>query len=253
MPESHPSPSLRTDIPKHIGIIMDGNGRWAAARHLPRLEGHRRGAERIFDVVDCCIDQGVSALTLFAFSAENWRRPVEEVTGLFKLGEWVLKANLARLHRRKVRLKVIGDLEAMPDFVKNPLKQAIIDSAKHEAFTLIVALNYGARQEITAAVKNLAAEALVGKIKPDNIGWDDIANHLQTSGLPDPDLIIRTSGEHRLSNFLLLQSAYAEIVFTPVHWPDFTKEEFTKALSEFGKRERRFGMTHEQINHTKTP
>lgn len=229
---------------------MDGNGRWAAARNLPRLEGHRRGAERIFDVVDSCIDQGIKNLTIFAFSVENWKRPEEEVTGLFKLGEWVLRMNLARVLKRKVRLQVIGDLEAMPDFVKIPLKEAIQTSASNDALNLVVALNYGSRQEVTLAAQRLAQDVASGKLKPEDVNWQSIESRLQTSGLPDPDLIIRTSGESRLSNFLLLQSAYSEIVIVKPHWPDFTKEEFQAALLEFSKRERRFGMTREQIQPT---
>lgn len=227
---------------------MDGNGRWAAARGLPRLEGHRRGAERIFDVVDHCIDSGIGTLTIFAFSAENWKRPEEEVMGLFKLGEWLLRANLTRLMRRKVRLKVIGDLAAMPEFVRTPLQEAIAASQDHHAFTLVVALNYGARQEVTRAAHQIALEVAAGTLQPADITWATLEARLETAGTPDPDLIIRTSGECRLSNFLLLQSAYAEIVFAPVHWPDFTKEQFELALSEFAKRERRFGQTTEQLS-----
>jgi undecaprenyl diphosphate synthase len=230
-----------------VGIIMDGNGRWAAARGLPRLEGHRRGAERIFDIVDHCIDSGIGTLTIFAFSAENWKRPMEEINGLFKLGEWILRANLSRLSRRQVRLKVIGDLSAMPDFVRVPLEEAIAASANHQAFTLVVALNYGARQEVTRAVQQIAQEVAAGQLAPTAVDWAALEARLQTAGTPDPDLIIRTSGECRLSNFLLLQSAYAEIVFAPVHWPEFTKEQFQLALDEFAKRERRYGQTPEQL------
>lgn len=226
---------------------MDGNGRWAAARGLPRLEGHRRGAERIFDVVDHCIDSGIGTLTVFAFSAENWKRPEDEVMGLFKLGEWLLRMNLARLMRRQVRLQVIGDLAAMPEFVRRPLQDAIVASKDHRAFTLVVALNYGARQEVTRAAQQIAFEVAAGTLQPTDITWATLEARLQTAGTPDPDLIIRTSGECRLSNFLLLQSAYAEIVFAPVHWPEFTKEQFQLALSEFAKRERRFGQTTEQL------
>ena len=231
---------------------MDGNGRWAAARGLPRLEGHRRGAERIFDIVDECIDLGIGTLTIFAFSAENWKRPMEEINGLFKLGEWLLRANLSRLERRQVRLKVIGDLAAMPDFVRLPLEDAIAMSAKHTAFTLVVALNYGARQEAARAARRLAEDVAAGNLKPADVDWTALEARLQTAGTPDPDLIIRTSGECRLSNFLLLQSAYAEIVFAPVHWPDFTKEQFQLALAEFARRERRYGQTSEQLQ-PKTP
>lgn len=247
MPDPVLNPNLKPDVPCHIGIIMDGNGRWAAARNLPRLEGHRRGAERLIEIVDACIDLGVSTLTVFAFSAENWKRPPEEISGLFKLGEWILRAHLARLERRKVRLRVIGDLSGMPDFIRLPLTDVIESSKNNNAFTLVVALNYGARQEIVRAAQAIAEDTASGKIDPSKVDWSTVESRLSTAGMPDPDLIIRTSGEFRLSNFLLLQSAYAEIVFSTAFWPDFTKEQLQLALVEFGKRERRFGMTREQV------
>lgn len=232
---------------------MDGNGRWAASRGLPRLEGHRRGAERLIEIVDACVDLGISTLTVFAFSAENWKRPADEISGLFKLGEWILRAHLSRLERRNVKLRVIGDLKAMPDFVRLPLQEAILASAKNTGLTLVVALNYGARQETLQAVQAMVQKAAEGKLNAAEINWASFAEHLETKGLPDPDLIIRTSGEHRLSNFLLLQSAYAEIVFASVHWPDFTKEQLHLALAEYAKRERRFGQTPEQLQTPPTP
>jgi len=226
---------------------MDGNGRWAAAKGLPRLEGHRRGAERLIEAIDACIDLGVGTLTVFAFSAENWKRPVEEVSGLFKLGEWILRAHLARLEKRNVRLRVIGDLSALPEFVRGPLEDVIRSSRDNTAFTLVVALNYGARQEIVAAAKSIAADVAAGILPPESVDWAAVEARLQTAGMPDPDLIIRTSGEFRLSNFLLLQSAYAEIVFASVFWPDFDKAQLHLALAEYAKRERRFGQTREQL------
>lgn len=242
-----PSPSVPSAPPRHIGIIMDGNGRWAAAKGLPRLEGHRRGAERLIEIVDACIDAKVDTLTVFAFSAENWKRPFEEVSGLFKLGEWILRAHLARLEKRNVRLHVIGDVAALPDFVRAPLEDVIRSSQDNTAFNLVVALNYGARQEIVAAARALAADVAAGKLAPEAVDWSAVEARLQTAGLPDPDLIIRTSGEFRLSNFLLLQSAYAEIVFASVLWPDFDKAQLHLALAEYAKRERRFGMTGAQV------
>ena len=233
--------------PRHIGIIMDGNGRWAAAKGLPRLEGHRRGAERLIEVIDACIDGGIGTLTVFAFSAENWKRPLEEVSGLFKLGEWILRAHLARLEKRNVRLRVIGDISALPEFVRAPLEDVIKSSQHNTAFTLVVALNYGARQEIVAAAQSLAADVAAGKLAPAAVDWSAVEARLQTAGMPDPDLIIRTSGEFRLSNFLLLQSAYAEIVFASVFWPDFDKAQLQLALAEYARRERRFGQTREQL------
>ena len=246
---SSPAPiaSVNPVPPRHIGIIMDGNGRWAAAKGLPRLEGHRRGAERLIEIIDACIDGGIGTLTVFAFSAENWKRPLEEVSGLFKLGEWILRAHLARLEKRNVRLRVIGDITALPEFVRVPLEDVIRSSKDNTAFTLVVALNYGARQEIVAAAQSLAADVAAGKLAPAAVDWSAVEARLQTAGMPDPDLIIRTSGEFRLSNFLLLQSAYAEIVFASVFWPDFDKAQLQLALAEYAKRERRFGQTREQI------
>jgi len=239
--------------PRHIGIIMDGNGRWAAAKGLPRLEGHRRGAERLIETIDSCIDLGISTLTVFAFSAENWKRPLEEVSGLFKLGEWILRAHLARLEKRNVRLRVIGDISALPEFVRLPLEDVIKSSKDNTAFTLVVALNYGARQEIVSAAQTLAEDIAAGKLKPTEVDWSAVEARLQTAGMPDPDLIIRTSGEFRLSNFLLLQSAYAEIVFASVFWPDFDKEQLKLALAEYSRRERRFGQTREQVQTSAKP
>jgi undecaprenyl diphosphate synthase len=246
---SSPAPiaSVNPVPPRHIGIIMDGNGRWAAAKGLPRLEGHRRGAERLIEIIDACIDGGIGTLTVFAFSAENWKRPLEEVSGLFKLGEWILRAHLARLEKRNVRLRVIGDISALPEFVRVPLEDVIKSSKDNTAFTLVVALNYGARQEIVAAAQAIAADVATGKLSPAEVDWSAVETRLQTAGMPDPDLIIRTSGEFRLSNVLLLQSAYAEIVFASVFWPDFDKAQLQLALAEYAKRERRFGQTREQI------
>lgn len=234
-------------LPAHVGIIMDGNGRWASQRGLPRLEGHRRGAERLIEVVDAAIDHGVRCLTLFAFSAENWKRPAEEVGGLFKLGEWVLRLHLHRLSKRRVRFRTIGDLTAMPEFIRIPLEEAVASSRDNDGFELVIALNYGSRQEAVRAARSLATDAAAGRINPADITWSTLAERLETAGLPDPDLIIRTSGESRLSNFLLLQAAYAEIVITPTYWPDFGAEAFAAALAEYAKRERRFGMTGEQV------
>lgn len=226
---------------------MDGNGRWAASHGLPRLEGHRRGAERLIEVIDACIDAGIGTLTVFAFSAENWKRPLEEISGLFKLGEWILRAHLARLEKRDVRLRVIGDVAGLPDFVRGPLADVMRSSQDNKAFTLVVALNYGARQEIVTAARAVAEDVAAGRLLPAAVDWSALEARLQTAGMPDPDLIIRTSGEFRLSNFLLLQSAYAEIVFASVFWPDFDKAQLHLALAEYARRERRFGATSEQV------
>ncbi len=239
--------------PAHVGIIMDGNGRWAERRGLPRLEGHRRGAERLIEVVDAAIDRGVRCLTLFAFSAENWRRPADEVGGLFKLGEWVLRLHLHRLAKRKVRFRTIGDVGAMPDFIRVPIQEAVASSKDNTAFDLVIALNYGSRQEIVRAARSVAEDAAAGRLDPAAVDWPEVAGRLETAGLPDPDLIIRTSGECRLSNFLLLQAAYAEIVISPTYWPDFGKEALDAALAEYAGRERRFGMTGGQLRPASPP
>ena len=240
-----PDPASR--VPAHVGIIMDGNGRWAERRGLPRLEGHRRGAERLIEVVDAAIDRGITCLTLFAFSAENWRRPAEEVGGLFKLGEWVLRLHLHRLAKRKVRFRTIGDIAAMPDFIRRPIEEAVSSSRGNTGFDLVIALNYGSRQEVVRAARGIAEDAAAGRLDPASVDWTAVAGRLETAGLPDPDLIIRTSGECRLSNFLLLQAAYAEIVISPTYWPDFGKEALDAALAEYAGRERRFGMTGGQL------
>lgn len=239
--------------PAHVGIIMDGNGRWAERRGLPRLEGHRRGAERLIEVVDAAIDRGIRCLTLFAFSAENWRRPADEVGGLFKLGEWVLRLHLHRLAKRKVRFRTIGDVAAMPDFIRVPIEEAVAASKDNTGFDLVIALNYGSRQEVVRAARSIAADAAAGRLDPSAVDWPELAGRLETAGLPDPDLIIRTSGECRLSNFLLLQAAYAEIVISPTFWPDFGAEALDAALAEYAGRERRFGMTGGQLRPATPP
>lgn len=234
-------------MPRHVGIIMDGNGRWASARGLPRLEGHRRGAERLFEIIDACADLGIGTLTVFAFSAENWKRPAEEVSGLFRLGEMLLRMQLARLDRRKVRLRVIGDIASLPEFARKPLLEAVDSSAAHEGLNLVVALNYGARQEVVQAARRIAEDVAAGRMTPEDVDWQALESRLQTAGMPDPDLIIRTSGEFRLSNFLLLQSAYSEIHIAPEYWPDFGREQLEAALRDYRGRERRFGMTSQQV------
>ncbi|MGA0133605.1 MAG: polyprenyl diphosphate synthase [Opitutales bacterium] len=246
MPPSDDTPPDRP-LPRHVGIIMDGNGRWAAARGLPRLEGHRRGAERLFEIIDACVDLRIGTLTVFAFSAENWMRPPAEVSGLFKLGEWLLRAHLARLDKRNVRLKVIGDVTSLPDFARTPLEEAIAASKDNTTLDLVVALNYGARQEAVEAARRIARDVASGALQTEQIDWRAFESRLDTAGLPDPDLIIRTSGEFRLSNFLLLQSAYAEIHIAPEYWPDFGKEQLEAALSDYRRRERRFGLTGAQV------
>jgi undecaprenyl diphosphate synthase len=221
-------------LPRHVAIIMDGNGRWAKARGLPRTEGHRRGVEAVRRTVRSAIELGVRHLTLFSFSSENWTRPVEEVDFLFGLFRHYIRRDVAELHAAGVRITVIGKRAGLPgDILK------MIDEA--EALELIFAFNYGARDEIVRAVQALAEEVKAGKLDPAAINETAIRDHLDTARFPDPDLIIRTSGELRLSNFLLWQSAYSELVFAPVLWPDFGPEAFRAAIEEFGGRTRRYG------------
>lgn len=232
----HPS-----DMPLHVGIIMDGNGRWAAARGLPRVEGHRRGVEALRRTLRIAGDHRIQYITIFAFSTENWRRPAQEITYLMGLLRRFIRNDLAELHRNGVRVKMIGARENVPVDVIALMDEAEDLTRANTNMTLIVAFNYGARQEIAAAVRKLATKAARGEIDPQSIDADDITGSLDTAGIPDPDLIIRTSGEQRLSNFLLWQAAYAEFVFLPIHWPDFDQAAFDGALAEFRRRNRRFG------------
>ncbi len=228
-------------IPRHVAIIMDGNGRWAKARGLPRVAGHRRGAEAVRNAVESAGELGVRYLTLFGFSSENWRRPVDEVSDLMGLLRHYLRSEIAEMHKKGVRVRVIGDRARLPgDIVK------LIDSAEettraNKYLDLIVALSYGARDEIVSAARRLAAAAKRGEIDPAAIDEDMFARNLLTADIPDPDLLVRTSGEKRISNFLLWQCAYTEFVFLDVLWPDFGRREFEAALAEFGRRERRYG------------
>ena len=231
----------RSGTPEHVAIIMDGNGRWAAARGLPRAEGHRRGVEALRRVVRAAGDLGIRYLTIFSFSSENWSRPASEIGDLFGLLRRFIRNDLATLHRDGVRVRVIGEREGLePDIV------ALLDEAEeltrgNVRLDLTVAFNYGSRQEIANAAQRLAREVAEGKRDPSSIDIAAISGYLDTSDVPDPDLIIRTSGEQRLSNFLMWQAAYSELVFVPVHWPDFDKAALEEAIAEYAKRERRFG------------
>lgn len=228
-------------IPRHIAIIMDGNGRWAEQRGLPRAAGHKAGAEAVRRAIQAAADHGVEALTLYAFSSENWRRSAEEIADLTGLMRFYLERELATLEREGVRLKLIGDYSAFgPDLVAR-LERAIERTAKNSRLTLVVALNYGSRAEIAAAARTLAGKAVAGEIAPDLIDEAAIAAELQTRDLPELDLLIRTSGEVRLSNFLLWQAAYAELLFLDTLWPDFDEPAFAEALAKYASRERRFG------------
>jgi undecaprenyl diphosphate synthase len=235
-------------VPRHVAFIMDGNGRWARQRGLPRIEGHRRGVEAVRTVLETAWELGIQQITLYAFSAENWKRPAEEVGALMGLLEWFLDRETARLVENRIRLRTIGHVEALPPSVQQALTRAAAATAGFTEHTLVLALNYGSRDEVLEAAKAYATAVAEGRERVDGTSWDTFSRYLATAGLPDPDLVIRTSGETRLSNFLLLQSAYAEFVFTPVLWPDFGRTELTAAVAEYGRRERRFGRTSEQLN-----
>jgi undecaprenyl diphosphate synthase len=228
-------------VPRHVAIIMDGNGRWAEKRGLPRVAGHKAGAEAVRRAMQAAVDHGVQVLTLYAFSSENWRRSAEEIADLTGLMRFYLERELATLHKEGVKLRLIGDYSAFgPDLVRR-LERAVEHTAGNQRLTLVVALNYGSRAEITAAARALAAKAADGTLDPAAIDEDALAAELQTHGLPELDLLIRTSGEVRLSNFLLWQAAYAELMFPDLLWPEFDEQAFAEALSKFAARERRFG------------
>lgn len=227
--------------PRHVALIMDGNGRWAAARGLPRFEGHRRGVEAVRRAVRAATELGVSYLTIYSFSAENWSRPREEVQSLLGLLHRFIRNDLAELHANNVRVRVIGARADLAPEIADLLREAEQVTLANTGLTLVVAFNYGARQEIAAAARALAEMVAQGRLAPEEIDADAIAAQLDTADIPDPDLIIRTSGEQRLSNFLLWQAAYAEFVFLPIHWPDFDKAAFEGAIEEYAHRDRRFG------------
>jgi undecaprenyl diphosphate synthase len=228
-------------IPRHVAIIMDGNGRWAASRLLPRVEGHRRGVEAVRRTVRACRELGVGYLTLYSFSSENWTRPPEEVGDLMGLIRRFIRKDLADLHATNVLVKIIGMREGLDPDIRAMLQEAEALTANNTGLVLVFAFNYGARQEILAAVRQAASAIAAGKLDPNALNPETFARFLDTAEIPDPDLIIRTSGEQRLSNFLLWQAAYAEFVFTPVLWPDFDRSTLESAIMEFNGRERRFG------------
>jgi len=237
----HLSPLARAMMPTHVAIIMDGNGRWAKQRHLPRVEGHRHGVESVRAVVRAAGEAGVKYLTLYAFSVENWNRPKDEVDTLMKYLARFLKSELAELNRNHVKLEVIGQIYRLPEFVQEQLKKTQAALAKNNGLTLILALSYGGRTEVVEAVRDIAAKVKQGNIEPAEINEKVISEHLYTHHFPDPDLLIRTSGEMRVSNFLLWQMSYSEFVVTPTLWPDFRKQQLFDALEEYARRHRRFG------------
>ena len=240
-PASQLSEKALAAVPAHIAIIMDGNGRWAKKRHLPRVEGHRRGAESVRKVLRAAGEVGVKYLTLYAFSVENWNRPKDEVDTLMKyLARYLLK-EIPELDKNNVKLEVIGQIHRLPEFVQDQITKTKAALAKNTGLTLVLALSYGGRTEIVEACQDLAAKAKSGEIAPDEIDDEMFSNHLYTRNFPDPDLLIRTSGEMRVSNYLLWQISYAEFVITPTLWPDFGKPQLFDAIEEYACRNRRFG------------
>jgi len=237
----HLSAPARASLPTHVAIIMDGNGRWAKQRGLPRLEGHRKGVESVRAIVRACGELGIKYLTLYAFSVENWSRPKDEVDMLMKYLARFLRTEIAELSRSNVRLEAIGQIYRLPEFVQEQLRKTRQALAHNNGLTLVLALSYGGRAEIIEAVRGIAAKVKEGKLEPGEITEQAFAQHLYTRAYPDPDLLIRTSGEMRLSNFLLWQISYTELVVTPTLWPDFRKPQFFEALEEYTRRHRRFG------------
>ncbi|MBM3185860.1 MAG: isoprenyl transferase [Bacteroidetes bacterium] len=237
----------KNKIPKHVAVIMDGNGRWAKERGQNRLDGHAMGVDSVRATLKAARELGISYLTLYAFSTENWSRPKDEVDGLMDLLVQSITNEIDELNENGVRLLAIGDIDGLPEKCSHSLKQAIIETAKNDEISLILALNYSSKWEITKAIKSIASDIKSNLIDVDQISGELISSYLATKGIPDPELLIRTSGEHRLSNFLLWQIAYAEFYFTDVHWPDFGREQFIQALIDFQRRERRFGKVSEQI------
>lgn len=234
-------------LPAHVAIVMDGNGRWARKRKKPRIYGHKIGADSVRDIVETCGEIGVSCLTLYAFSAENWKRPHQEVSGLMNILKSYLVSELDRMEKNQIRLRCLGEISRLPDSVREVLLTSIQRTAANTKLTLNLALSYGARDEICRAVRSIAGQCRAGTLDPDQIDHQVIADHLYTVGLPDPDLLIRTGGECRLSNFLLWQASYSEIYFTETMWPDFRRAAFIEAIRDYQQRERRFGRTTEQI------
>jgi undecaprenyl diphosphate synthase len=235
-------------LPRHVAIIMDGNGRWAQKRRQPRLFGHKAGAESVQNIVETCREIGIEFLTLYAFSSENWGRPAQEVTGLMTILKKYLEKELPRMQKNEIRLMSIGDRERLPIAVRDSLQRGIDATSNNSKLTLNLALSYGSRDELVRAVKRISTLCVQGDLEPEQVSDQTISENLDTYQMPDPDLLIRTGGEARLSNFLLWQLSYAEIYFTDTMWPDFRKDVFLQALAEYQSRERRFGRTGEQLH-----
>lgn len=240
------------NLPKHISVIMDGNGRWAKQHGKNRVFGHTNGVKAVRDTAEACAELGVKHLTLYAFSTENWNRPVDEVSALMKLLLKTIRLEIKTLNKNNIRLKAIGNLSHLPKATLDELNYAIKATSKNDRMDLILALNYSGKSEITNATITIAEKIKNGDLNIEDINEDLISKHLYTKDLPDPELMIRSSGENRLSNFLLWQLAYAEFYFTPVLWPDFNKEELYRAILSYQQRERRFGKTSDQLSESIT-
>src|SRR5687768_9227949 len=240
----------KTRLPRHIAIIMDGNGRWASEQGHDRLYGHYHGVESVRNIVEGCAELGIEYLTLYAFSTENWDRPQYEVVGLMELLVNTIRNEVESLNKNNIRLHVIGDMNMLPDYAAKELAEALEITRENRGLNLIMALSYSGRWELLNAVKNIAHEVKKGKLNIEEIDQDTLQKYLCTSGFPDPELMIRTSGEYRISNFLLYQLAYAELYFTNVRWPDFRKENLYEAIADYQTRERRFGKTSEQVENS---
>ena len=234
-------------LPRHIAIIMDGNGRWAREKGQDRLYGHYHGVESVRDIVEGCAELGIGFLTLYAFSTENWDRPQYEVKGLMELLVETIRGEVETLNRNNIKLDVIGDMNMLPEYARKELNEALELTRKNAGLNLVMALSYSSRWELVEAVKHIAEDVKDGKLDPLEINQETVRQYLCTSSFPDPELMIRTSGEYRISNFLLYQLAYAELYFTNVRWPDFRKENLYQAIIDFQSRERRFGKTGEQV------
>jgi|TARA_B110000459_G_scaffold201957_1_gene253870 undecaprenyl diphosphate synthase len=247
MQESQKEKILVQPVPKHIAIIMDGNGRWARGKTLPRIAGHREGVNSVREITRVCGEIGVQYLTLYTFSIENWKRPAAEVSALMTLLLRTINKEVKGLHKNNVKFNIIGDLEKLPVSTKNSLQKGADLTAKNTGLTLSLALNYGSRQEIIEAVQKIVIKVKNGSLNSDEINENIFSDYLYTKGIPDPDLMIRTSGESRLSNFLLWQSAYTEIYMTDTFWPEFREKELMKAVKDYQSRERRFGKVSDQL------
>jgi undecaprenyl diphosphate synthase len=248
MPEDLLQKIDRSRLPNHIAIIMDGNGRWAKEKGQDRLYGHFHGVESVRNIVEGCAELGVGYLTLYAFSTENWDRPKNEVDGLMELLVDTIRKEVSILNKNNIKLHVIGDKTMLPEYARNELQEALDMTSQNTGLNLVMALSYSSRWELVNAVKQIATDVKEGKISPDNIDQHTLEQYLATSNFPDPELMIRTSGEYRISNFLLYQLAYAELYFTNTRWPDFRKENLYEAIIDFQNRERRFGKTSDQLS-----